>query len=92
MAVGDPMLSVAARHFPKEDMERAAYTFQMRRRPEIYLNLDSMQMGVGGIDSWSTNAYPMAPYRIDPSRTHSYRYRLTPVEGGAMEAKARERF
>ena len=25
---------------PKEDMERAGYTFQMQRHPEIYLNLD----------------------------------------------------
>ncbi|MBI4873127.1 MAG: DUF4981 domain-containing protein [Acidobacteria bacterium] len=89
LAVGAPTLSAGARHYTKEDMERAAYTFQMRRHPEIYLNLDGKQMGVGGIDSWSQNAYPMAPYRIPASEAFSYKYRLAPVEGD-FSAKARE--
>jgi beta-galactosidase len=91
MAVGAPALSVAARHFPKEEIERAAYTFQMQRKPEIFLNLDLRQMGVGGIDSWSANAYPIAAYRIASDQPYSYTYRLTPVEGAAG-AKARETF
>jgi beta-galactosidase len=91
MAVGAPALSVAARHFPKEEIERAAYTFQMQRKPEIFLNLDLRQMGVGGIDSWSANAYPIAAYRIASDRAYSYTYRLTPVEGAAG-TKARETF
>jgi beta-galactosidase len=80
MAVGAPTLNVTARHYTKEDMEQAAYTFQMTRHPEIYLNLDLKEMGAGGIDSWSPNAYPMAPYRIPSDREYSYRYRLTPVD------------
>jgi beta-galactosidase len=80
MAVGAPTLSVAARHFPKEEVYRAAYTFQMQRHPEIFLNLDWKQMGAGGIDSWSPNAYPMPPYRIPPDQPCSYQYRLTPIE------------
>jgi beta-galactosidase len=91
LAVGAPALSVAARHFPKEEMYRAAYTFQMQRHPEIYLNLDWKQMGAGGIDSWSPNAYPMPPYRIPADQAYSYKYRLTPIEG-PFAAKARERF
>jgi beta-galactosidase len=93
MAVGAPTLSVGAKHYTKDDLERAAYTFQMARHPEIYLNLDWKQMGAGGIDSWSPNAYPMAPYRIASGEEHAFRYRLTPVDGGATaEKKARERF
>jgi beta-galactosidase len=80
IATGEPTLDVTARHFTKDDMERAGYTFQMRRHPEIYLNLDWKQMGAGGIDSWSANAYPMAPYRIASGEEHRYRYRLSPVE------------
>jgi beta-galactosidase len=60
-------------------MERAAYTFQMRRHPEIYLNLDLKQMGAGGIDSWSSNAWPMQPYRIPSDQPYTYTYRLSPV-------------
>ncbi|HWD00391.1 MAG TPA: glycoside hydrolase family 2 TIM barrel-domain containing protein [Candidatus Sulfopaludibacter sp.] len=80
MAVGAPTLSISARHYTKDDMENAAYTFQMKHHPETYLNLDLEMMGAGGIDSWSPNAYPMAPYRIDSSEKRSYTYRLSPIE------------
>ncbi len=77
---GDAPLNVTARHYTKDDMERAAYTFQMRRHPEIYLNLDLKQMGAGGIDSWSAQAWPMTPYRIPSDQPYSYSYRLRPVQ------------
>lgn len=93
MAVGAQPLSVAARHFSKEEMERSAYSFQMVRQPEVYLNLDLKQMGAGGIDSWSPKAYPMEPYRIPAGVERIYRYRLTPVDSiAAMEAKGVEKF
>jgi len=92
MAVGAPTLSVSARHYTKDDLENAAYTFQMRRHPEIYLNLDWKMMGAGGIDSWSPNAYPMAPYRISGTEAHSFRYRLTPIDSAARRAAAHEEF
>jgi beta-galactosidase len=79
MAVGDPTLSVAASHVTKDDLEGADYSFKLPRRPEIYLNLDMAQMGVGGIDSWSRNAYPLPPYRIDPAQPYRYRFTLRPV-------------
>jgi len=92
MAVGSPSLSVSARHYTKADLEGAAYTFQMRKHPETFLNLDGIQMGSGGIDSWSLNAYPMTPYRIDPGQPHQYRYRLTPVDSASGGEKALEKF
>jgi beta-galactosidase len=91
LAVATSPLGVAARHFTKDDLERAAYSFQMARHPQVFLNLDARQMGVGGIDSWSSNAWPLAAYRIQPSDPHTFRYRLTPVEGD-FSAKTRERF
>jgi beta-galactosidase len=78
-AEGLPLLSVSARHATKRDVEQAAYSFQLPRRPETYLNLDLMQMGVGGIDSWTRLAYPMEPYRIAPEQPHAYSFRLRPV-------------
>lgn len=79
MAAGAPTLNVTARHFAKDDLEQAAYTFQMKRHPETYLNLDLKEMGAGGIDSWSPNAYPMTPYRIPSDQPYTYSYRLSPV-------------
>jgi beta-galactosidase len=80
MATGAPTLNVTARHYAKEDLEQAAYTFQMKPHPETYLNLDLKEMGAGGIDSWSPNAYPMTPYRISSGQEYTYSYRLSPVE------------
>jgi beta-galactosidase len=80
MATGAGPLNVTARHYTKEDMEHAAYTFQMKRHPETYLNLDWKEMGAGGIDSWSPNAYPMMQYRIPSDQEYSYRYALKPVQ------------
>ena len=93
LAVGSPAFGVSARRYSKQDMEQAGYTFQMVRKPQVFLNLDTTQMGVGGIDSWSANAYPMEPYRIMSGQPHTYRYRLSPVDATAAPEKiARERF
>lgn len=90
-AVGMPLLSAGAKHFTKKDMEEAEYTFEIPRQPGVFLNLDFAQMGVGGIDSWSLNAYPLKPYRLPADRAYSFKYRLTPVEGD-VAAKVRESF
>jgi beta-galactosidase len=81
-ATGLPLLNVTARHFTQDDIERAGYTFMMQPKPEVYLNLDWKQMGAGGIDSWSPNAWPMRPYRIPGEGSYSYSYRLSPVGPG----------
>jgi beta-galactosidase len=91
LAIGAPVMSVGAKHYTEQDIEDSDYSFKLSRRPEVYLNLDGMQMGVGGIDSWSPQALPMQPYRIPGSQTHSFRYRLTPVAGNVLE-KAKARF
>jgi beta-galactosidase len=92
MAVGAQPLNVTARHYTKDDLERAGYTFQMKRHPETYLNLDWKEMGAGGIDSWSANAWPMTPYRIPSDQPYSYRYRLTPIDPTTPETRSLEKF
>ncbi|MBN1567208.1 MAG: DUF4981 domain-containing protein [Acidobacteria bacterium] len=74
-------LSVSAYHYPKSEIERADYTFKMTKHPQVYLNLDLKQMGVGGVDSWTPNAFPLDQYRIRGDQPHSYKYRLTPLWG-----------
>lgn len=80
-AEGMPLLSVEAKHASGRDIDGAAYTWQIADRPEIYLNLDFRQMGAGGIDSWTRQAWPMEPYRIPANQAYSYSYRLRPIEG-----------
>ena len=59
-------------------MERAGYTFQMKRHPETYLNLDGKQMGAGGIDSWCRTRirWRRTGFRCE---ARSFRYTLAPV-------------
>ncbi len=91
LASGMPLLSVGAKHFTKQEMEDAGYTFEMPRHGEVFLNLDGKQMGAGGIDSWSPNALPLPPDRLQGDEPHSFRYRLTPVSGD-FSAKLRQKF
>ena len=76
---GMPLLGVEAHHASAAEIEAAAYSFEIVSHPEVYLNLDLGQMGVGGINSWSALAYPMAPYRIAGDQPHAYSFRLRPI-------------
>ncbi len=77
---GMPLVGVEAHHASRRQIEEAAYTYQITPRPEIYLTVDFMQMGAGGIDSWSRQAYPMEPYRIAPDKPYAYSFRVIPIE------------
>jgi beta-galactosidase len=81
LATGRPLLSVAASHSSKDEIERAEYSFQLLRHRETFLNLDLKQMGVGGVTSWNADAYPLEPYRIPSDKPYSYSYVLSPIEG-----------
>jgi beta-galactosidase len=91
LAVGAPTLSVSARHVSQDEIARARYSWELTRHPQVFVNLDLRQMGVGGVDSWSLDAWPLPPYRIDGTQPHTFRYRLSPVDGD-YTAKAREAF
>jgi beta-galactosidase len=79
LAQGDPFINVSAYRYPEKEIEEADYSFKLIRHPQIYLNLDLKQMGVGGVDSWSKNAVPLTKYRIDSNQSHTFRYRLIPI-------------
>ncbi len=81
LATGSPLLSVGAYHYPEQEIEEADYTFKLARHPQVYLNLDLIQMGVGGVDSWTGRAFPLPEYRINGNQPLTYRYRLIPISG-----------
>ena len=91
LAVGMPLLSVAARHYTTADLAGAAHTHEMTRRPEIYLNLDHRQMGVGGDNSWGARPHP--EFQLT-EKSYRYRFRLRPYSADREEPMelARQRF
>jgi beta-galactosidase len=72
LATGSPTLSVGVSEFDNRQMEAARYDFELQRRNRTYLNLDMLQMGVGGNDSWGSTA--MHPYL---PQNHDYEYSFT---------------
>ena len=48
LAVGMPYLEVSAHHYTTADLTQARHLHELHWRPEITLNLDYRQMGLGG--------------------------------------------
>ena len=69
-------LSVSAWPYSMEDLA-ARHDFELRRRDFITVNLDHLQMGVGGDNSWGLPVN--APYRIKPDRVYKWSFTVSPV-------------
>ena len=89
LAVGLPLLSVNALHYTTEDLEGPKHPYEIPYRDFVTLNLDLMQMGLGGDDSWG--AKPHDPYRLFP-KPYSYRFCLRPFSAteGSLPQLARQ--
>ncbi|MBV9929314.1 MAG: DUF4981 domain-containing protein [Acidobacteria bacterium] len=74
--VGMPTFYFSAWPFAMSELERAKHSAEIQMSKEITVNLDYLQMGVGGDDSWG--AQPHAEYRL-PAKPYTYRFRLDPV-------------
>jgi beta-galactosidase len=77
LAVGQPLLSVNALHYTTDDLQAAEHPYQLPKRDITVLNLDLMQQGVGGDNSWG--AWPHKEYLI-PCRQYTYRFCLRPID------------
>ncbi len=79
---GMPYLSVSALPYAIEDLDPGLkklniHPADLDKRDKVYVNLDLIQMGVGGDNSWG--AMPYERYRIFPKK-YSYSFKITPVE------------
>ena len=77
-ADGD-LLSLAAWPYSHEDLATAEHINELPDCDFITLNIDHLQMGVGGDDSWSKNALPHQEFRI-PSGDYDYAFSIKPIE------------
>ena len=77
----DDLISFSAHHqtifdFDPGEEKGQRHTKDIPFRPEVYLNIDFKQMGVGGDDSWG--AKPHEEFLIPPG-TYEYSYLIRPV-------------
>ena len=74
--VGLPNIGFAARHYARDEIDRADYSFQMKRSPSIHLNIDYQQAGVGGNNSWGET--PLKRYQLR-SEPFEFSFRMVPI-------------
>ncbi len=87
LATGQPLLEVSVNHFTPNDLYHAMHTHELTPRPEIYLNLDLRQCGLGGA---SCGPGTLPQYRIQPGE-FMYSILLRPfAPGDPLTRLARE--
>ena len=88
LVVADSLLSMSAWPYTEENIQNARHTNKLKDAGFITLNIDLIQMGVGGNDSWSEVAAPLEQYQIKPG---SYHYSFYLVPYNAKKKSAGER-
>jgi beta-galactosidase len=71
----DSLLSMSAWRYTEQNITKARHTNKLVDAGYITLNIDLVQMGVGGNDSWSAVAAPLDQYMV-PARNYHYRFQL----------------
>ena len=88
LIVADSLLSMSAWPYTEENIQDAKHTNMLKDAGFITLNIDLIQMGVGGNDSWSDVAAPLEQYQIKAKDYH-YAFYLMPYN--AKEKTASEK-
>jgi beta-galactosidase len=80
----DKVLQMSAWPYSQANLSEAKHTFDLKDPGFLTLNIDLLQMGVGGNDSWSPVARPIEKYEI-PSGDYEYSFYLMPFSGSKNE-------
>jgi beta-galactosidase len=84
LAVGQPLLSVNALHHTTDDLMSCMHPWEMPTRNDVTLNLDLVQMGVGGDNSWGAMQHP--EFLLPATKPYKYALVLRPFSGDAKAA------
>ncbi|HJY11599.1 MAG TPA: beta-galactosidase small subunit, partial [Flavobacterium sp.] len=71
------VLSMSAWPYTQENLSAAKHTFDLKDPGFLTVNIDLIQMGVGGNDSWTAVAQPLEKYQIK-SGDYQYSFYLVP--------------
>lgn len=78
LIVADSLLSISAWPYTEDAINDAKHTNELTDAGFITLNIDLVQMGIGGNDSWSIVSAPLEKYQI-PAKDYSYSFYLLPI-------------
>jgi beta-galactosidase len=85
LVVADSLLSMNAWPYTEQNIVAAKHTNKLKDAGYLTLNIDLIQMGVGGNDSWSDLAAPLPKYQI-PAKPYRYSFYILPVKSKPSEA------
>src|SRR4030095_11641873 len=88
LVVADSLLSMSAWPYTEQNIENAKHTNALKEAGYITLNIDLVQMGVGGNDSWSDVAAPLEQYQI-PAQSYRYSFYMVPFNSKSKDAGTR---
>lgn len=71
--IGAPLLNVSVWNYTQQALDNARHPFQIETSDHYTVNIDLVQAGVGGTDSWSAQAQPSVPYRL-LDKNYTYRF------------------
>lgn len=71
---GEQPLSMSLWPWSQENLDQAKHSYDLIEQGFHTLNIDLIQMGVGGTDSWTSLAAPIEKYRI---KAGNYQYQFT---------------
>jgi len=94
LVVADSLLSMSAWPYTDKMIETAGHTNKLKDAGFLTLNIDLVQMGVGGNDSWSDVAQPLDQYQI-PAKDYKYSFFIVPckvAEGEVPDLVKKVRF
>jgi beta-galactosidase len=84
LIVADSLLSMSAWPYTQENIENAKHTNKLKKSGYITLNIDLVQMGVGGNDSWSDVAAPLEKYQV-PAKPYHYSFYMVPINAAKQD-------
>lgn len=90
LVIADSLLSMSAWPYTEENIETARHTNKLKDAGYITVNIDLVQMGVGGNDSWSDVAAPLQQYQV-PATNYRYGFSILPYKN-ALGKKAPETY
>jgi beta-galactosidase len=79
LVVADSLLSMSAWPYNEAAYKTAKHTNELKESGYVTLNIDLIQMGVGGNDSWSEVGQPIEQYRVK-AKNYAYSFYLCPVK------------
>lgn len=84
LVVADSLLSMSVWPYTEQNINEAKHTNELVNPGYLTLNIDLVQMGVGGNDSWSEVAAPLEKYQV-PAKDSHYSFYLKPVKAEVDE-------